>query len=219
MDMERNRKCVLVLAPHTDDGELGCGATISKMIRKGCDVHYVAFSSCRDSLPDSAAPDCLISEMLLATSVLGIPKQNVECLEYRVRHFEDHRQGILDTMIKLNQRIKPDLVLSPSVHDIHQDHVTIANECLRAFKKITILQYEVPWNNYTFDNQLFSCVEETDVNNKINAVKCYTSQKERDYVREDFIRGILITHGVQIGHRYAEVFEIPRLVLKEDMLL
>lgn len=217
--MKENEKRVLVLAPHTDDGELGCGATISKMLRKGIVVYYVAFSSCRDSLPIGVSPDCLIKELHMATAVLGIPSTNVECLDFQVRHFEDHRQEILDCMINLNQRIHPDLILSPSIHDIHQDHVTIANECLRAFKKKTIMQYEVPWNNYTFDNQLFSCVEEIDVKNKVDAIKCYSSQEGRDYVSEDFIRGLLRTHGVQIGHNFAEVFEVPRLILNEDSML
>lgn len=212
-------KTILVLAPHTDDGELGCGATIARMVREGMNVHYVAFSSCRDSLPVGAEADCLIREMHAATAVLDIPSANVECLDYSVRHFEDHRQEILDSMLELKRRIKPDVVLSPSVHDIHQDHVTIANECLRAFKMNTILQYEVPWNNYTFDNQMFFCVEEADVQKKIAALKCYDSQRGRQYTQEDFLRGLLITHGVQIGHQYAEVFEVPRLIFKENKLL
>ena len=214
-----NIRKVLILAPHTDDGELGCGATIAKMIRKGVEVYYVAFSSCQDSLPAGAEPDCLIREMHNATAVLGVPAANVQCLDFQVRHFEDHRQEILDSMIRLNREIGPDLIFSPSVHDIHQDHVTIANEALRAFKKKTILQYEVPWNNYTFDNQMFFCVEEQDVAKKVEAVRCYHSQAGRDYVSEEFLKGLLITHGVQIGHRYAEVFEIPRLIVDEDDLL
>lgn len=214
-----NIRRVLILAPHTDDGELGCGATIAKMIRKGIEVHYVAFSSCRDSLPEGAEPDCLIKEMHSATAVLGVPSENVQCLDFQVRHFEDHRQEILDSMIRLNREIKPDLVFTPSVHDIHQDHLTIANEALRAFKKKTILQYEVPWNNYTFDNQMFFCVEEQDVQKKVDAVRSYLSQAGRDYVKEEFLKGLLITHGVQIGHQYAEVFEIPRLIVEENDLL
>lgn len=214
-----NNKTVLVLAPHTDDGELGCGATISKLVRQGVDIHYVAFSSCKDSLPPGAEPDCLIKEMYSATKVLGIPHEKVHCLDFRVRHFEEDRQQILDSMLELNRKIKPDIVISPSVHDIHQDHVTIAKECLRAFKKITILQYEVPWNNFTFDNQLFSCVDEIDVQKKIEAVNCYLSQRDRDYAGEEFIKGLLITHGVQIGHRFAEVFEIPRMIVEENDIL
>lgn len=208
-------KKILVLAPHTDDGELACGATISRFIRRGDDVYYVAFSSCADSLPDGYSEDYMIGELKRATSRLGIPDPNVSCLDFAVRRFEERRQEVLDSMLRIKSEINPDIVLSPSVHDIHQDHVTVAKECLRAFKKNTILQYEVPWNNFTFNNQLFICVDEIDVNNKVEAVKCYETQKERDYVREDFIRGLLRTHGVQIGHQYAEVFEIPRMIIDE----
>ncbi len=206
----------LILAPHTDDGELACGATISNLLKKGTDVYYVAFSSCRDSLPDGWAPDTLINEMLEATKNLGVNNKNVKVLDFQVRHFEDHRQDILDAMIKLDKEIDPDVVFSPSIHDIHQDHVTIASECLRAFKKKTILQYEVPWNNYTFDNQFFYCVDSDDVDKKIRAVSCYKSQSGRDYVSEEFIRGLLLTHGVQIGEKYAEVFEIPHFIYNNN---
>ena len=210
-----NFKRALILAPHTDDGELGCGATISKLLRSGCEVYYVAFSSCRDSLPPEADPDTLIYEMYEATSTLGIPKKNARVLDFQVRTFESSRQEILDSMIQIGREIKPDVVFSPSIHDVHQDHATIAAECLRAFKKTTIFQYEVPWNNYSFDNQLFNCVEEEDVGRKIEAVSCYRSQANRDYASEEFIRSLLVVHGVQIGVKYAEVFEVPRIIIKE----
>lgn len=40
-----NPKTVLVLAPHTDDGEFGCGGSIAKFVRQGARVVYVAFSA------------------------------------------------------------------------------------------------------------------------------------------------------------------------------
>lgn len=204
---------VLILAPHTDDGELGCGATIHKLLSQGTEVYYVAFSSCKDSLPAGWKENSLILEMHEATKTLGIKLENVMVMDYAVRHFEEHRQSILDEMIRLDRKIEPDVVFSPSIHDIHQDHVTIASECLRAFKKKTIFQYEVPWNNYTFDNQFFYRVDNKDVDAKVAAISCYKSQYGRDYTSEKFIRSLLLTHGVQIGAEYAEVFEIPRLIV------
>lgn len=209
-------KKVLVLAPHTDDGELGCGATISRLIKNGAEIYYAAFSSCRDSLPESEEPDVLVKEMKAATTLLGIPGENIIMFDYQVRHFEEHRQEILDDLINLERRIKPDVVFSPSKHDIHQDHMTIAAECLRAFKKTTILQYELPWNNYSFDNQFFYIVKEEDVQQKIKAIACYKSQVDRAYVSSEFIKGNLITHGIQIGVKYAEVFETPRIIMREQ---
>lgn len=203
---------ILVLAPHTDDGELGCGATISKYLREGKEVYYAAFSTCDESLPEGIPKGTLKNELFNATNRLGIPRENVIIFNYQVRNFAAHRQQILDDMINLGKKIHPDIVFMPSINDIHQDHYTIAIEGLRAFKKVTILCYELPWNNFTFNNQAFSCVEEIDVENKFFAIKCYKSQESRPYTTEEFVKSLLKTHGVQVGVDYAEVFEIPRLI-------
>ena len=49
----------LVLAPHTDDGEFGCGGTMARLVEEGTDVRYVAFSIATRSLPEGFAPDTL----------------------------------------------------------------------------------------------------------------------------------------------------------------
>lgn len=206
-------KTALVLAPHTDDGELGCGATISKLIREQVAVWYVAFSKCEESLPIGCPKDTLVNELRLATEKLGISQERVSVLDYKVRHFSESRQKILDDLIKLGGEIKPDVVFIPSPHDIHQDHATIASEGMRAFKKTSIFAYELPWNNYSFFNQAFVRVSEEDVHNKILALQQYKSQNNRQYVKPDSILAILRTHGMQVGSDYAEVFEVPRIVV------
>ena len=62
----------LVLAPHTDDGELGCGGTMARLVEGGCDVRYVAFSIATRSLPPGFEPDTLAREVRAATAELGI---------------------------------------------------------------------------------------------------------------------------------------------------
>ena len=57
---------VLVLAPHTDDAELGCGGTMAKLLRDGVDVYVAAFSTAEESLPAGAAPSRLQDEFLVA---------------------------------------------------------------------------------------------------------------------------------------------------------
>ncbi|RLF92368.1 PIG-L family deacetylase, partial [Thermococci archaeon] len=141
---------ILVLSPHTDDGEIGAGGTIARFVEEGKEIYYVAFSSCEASVPKGFPEDVLKIECKKATSILGINPENVILLEYEVRTFPLHRQEILDDMIALNRQIKPELVLVPSSNDIHQDHQVIYAEALRAFKKnASIWGYEHPWNNLT----------------------------------------------------------------------
>jgi N-acetylglucosamine malate deacetylase 1 len=208
-----NFRKILVLAPHTDDGEFGCGATMSRLLNLGASVTYVAFSSAEESVPEGMDKDILKREVRAATIILGLSEDGLILYNFPVRHFPQHRQEILENMVKLNQEIKPDLVLLPSPNDTHQDHATIAAEGFRAFKKTTMLGYEVPWNNLSFNTTGFVKISEGDLEQKILALECYKSQKGRSYANEQFIRSLAITRGTQVGTKYAEVFEVIRLVV------
>ena len=109
-----NGKNILVLAPHTDDGEFGCGASIAKFKRDGAKVTYVAFSSCEESLPKDCKPNQLKEELFLATKTLGINYEDVILFDFKVRFFPRDRQEILEKLVQLNRRLKPDLIFMPS---------------------------------------------------------------------------------------------------------
>lgn len=204
---------VLVLAPHTDDGELGCGGTIARMVESGIDVHYVAFSNCEDSLPEKYPRNQLEVELLEATAVLDIPRANVTCEKFRVRRFNESRQDILQTILRHRERLNPKVVLMPTLQDIHQDHGVIAAEGLRAFKDRSIWCYELPWNNVTFTTSGFCRLEKRHLSRKVSALAKYYSQEGRRYVTEEAIFSIARMRGLQIGCEYAESFEVLRLVV------
>jgi LmbE family N-acetylglucosaminyl deacetylase len=204
---------VLILAPHTDDAELGCGATISRLIGEGYEVYTAAFSACKQSVKPEFPEDILETELRRASGVLGINSDNLRLFEYPVRTFNFHRQEILDDIIKLRDEIKPDLVFIPSLNDIHQDHQTLAQEAVRVFKFSTLLCYELPWNNFDFRTTLFYRLEERHVEEKIRALACYKSQAHREYMKPEFIRSLAKVRGVQAGVPLAEVFEVVRMVL------
>lgn len=211
--MIKSASRVLILAPHTDDGEFGCGASITRMINEGKKVYYAAFSLAEESVPAGYPKNILESEVKEATKTLGIHQSNLLIYRYKVRNFAQERQSILEELVKLNRELTPELVFMPSLNDLHQDHTTIANEGLRAFKKTSILCYELPWNNIVFSNNCFIAFDESELSRKVDALKCYQSQQGRNYASEEFIRGLAITRGTQIGTRYAEVFEVIRLVI------
>ena len=210
--MFKNDHKVLILAPHTDDGELGCGGTIARLIEENKDVYYAAFSICTKSLPPSLAPDTLAKEVREATKILGIESKNLILYDFDVRRFKEFRQDILDELLKLKSDIKPDIVFVPSPTDIHQDHQVISEEGLRAFKHHTILGYELPWNNVSFNTRGFVKLSEQNVETKIKALNEYKSQMHRTYLNADFLRSLATTRGVQIGTKYAEAFEVIRWV-------
>jgi N-acetylglucosamine malate deacetylase 1 len=205
-------KRVLVLAPHTDDGEFGCGATLARLVDGGTDVRYVAFSIATRSLPAGFPPDTLAREVREATAELGISDDRLDVHDFEVRTFPEHRQQILELLIGLWEEWKPDAVLQPSLRDIHQDHQVIAAEGLRAFKRTTILGYEIPWNNFNFDYQAYVSLEKEHVERKVRALARYESQQHRRYSDPEYIWNVARTHGINVNRDYAEVFEVYRVV-------
>ena len=206
-------KRVLVLSPHTDDGEFGCGASISKFLNDGIELYYAAFSLAEESIPPHYPKDILSKEVKKATKELGIDKNNLMLYKYPVRRFAENRQDILENLVQLNKEINPDLVFMPTLKDLHQDHSTIAKEGLRAFKMKSILGYEIPWNNINFTTQSFIIFDKIHLVKKLNALSCYESQKHRHYASKEFITSLARTRGTQIGVKYAEVFEVIRWIL------
>jgi LmbE family N-acetylglucosaminyl deacetylase len=207
-------KKILVLAPHTDDGEFGCGGSTNKWIEEGKEVYYVAFSTAGKSVPKEMPKDILKKEVREATKILGIPSNNLILFDYEVRDFPSVRQNILEDMVRLGKELKPDVVLLPSALDTHQDHQVISQEGFRAFKKTTMLGYEVPWNNLTFNTNAFVFLEERHLEKKLASLNCYLSQFGRHYATAEFIKSLAITRGTQIGAKYAETFEVIRWVLR-----
>ena len=209
--MLENKK-ILVLAPHTDDGELGCGGLISKAVRQGATVFYAAFSTADESVPTTFPSNQLEIEVKQATAIIGIQPENLFIYKHTVRKLNYVRQEILEEMIKLRSQIKPDIVILPSRNDIHQDHSTVTSEGIRAFKNCSILGYELIWNNLSFATDYFCVLKEDDIQKKINALATYKTQEGKGYMSPDFIRSMATVRGTQINTMYAEAFEVIRWI-------
>ena len=203
----------LVLAPHTDDGEFGCGGTIARLVEAGAEVHYMAFSIASRSLPDGFPQDALAREVRAATGELGVTEQRLTVFDFEVRTFPTVRQEILELLVAVAADLQPDLVLMPSLGDIHQDHETIAREGTRAFKRTTLLGYEIPWNCFRFHQQAYVALEQRHVDLKVAALAHYRSQQHRNYANEEYIRNLARTHGIVSGAGLAEVFEVYRWLI------
>lgn len=205
---------VLILAPHTDDGEFGCGGTIARFVSEGHEVHYVAFSAAERSVSPRFPRDILRKEVMQATEILGIAPENLQVLDFEVRDFPMRRQEILEVMVKLNADLSPDLVFLPSTSDTHQDHQTISSEGFRAFKKTSMLGYELAWNNLNFATNTFVLLEEEHIVRKVRGLEQYKSQAGRIYVTGEYVHNLAKVRGVQIGATYAEAFESIRWVVR-----
>jgi LmbE family N-acetylglucosaminyl deacetylase len=212
----------LVLAPHFDDAELGCGATIARLIREGAQVKVMVFCEQRKVAPIHDAP---LHEGYRAAGVLGYELLNYAGWEgpswsstmkfkgFFSRHLGESRQEVLDAMIEVADDNRFDLVIAPSLTQTHQDHEVVAQEAFRAFKYTSLLGFDAVWNNLD-SGRLTTFVEVTpeDLEKKVAAVACYESQMPRPYFERDVIFSLARTRGLQCGVQYAEAFETYRRI-------
>lgn len=205
-------KIILVLAPHTDDGELGCGGLISRAIRENAIVHYAAFSTADESVPKNFPSNQLEIEVKAATSSLGILMEHLHIYKFQVRKLNYVRQEILEELIRLRDQVKPDIILLPSRQDIHQDHQTVTQEGIRAFKNNSILGYELVWNNLGFNADFFCTISFQDLDNKIKALNHYCTQVGKSYMEPAFIQSMAKVRGTQVNQEFAEAFEVIRWI-------
>jgi LmbE family N-acetylglucosaminyl deacetylase len=199
---------VLLLSAHTDDCELGMGATVARLAREGANMQWHVFSNAVESLPEGFGENTLLDEQRAAADVYGIPQKNLIIHDIPVRRFPEFRQTILDALIKVRNEFKPDLVFCAARTDRHQDHEALAQETFRAFKGASILGYQLPWNSKRDERQLTLEVTQQDVLTRQAAIDVYRSQAHRPYFRK--LAGPLLNefYGSISGYDYAEVFEV-----------
>ena len=211
--MVRRFNRILMLAPHTDDVELGCGGTIARFVEEGESQIFVAvFSTAGDSVPKGFPKTALRDEFYDAMRILGVKKSGLSVYDYAVRKLSYSRQDVLEQLVKLGRSVKPDVVFLPSSQDLHQDHQTLYNEGLRAFKETTMWGYELPWNTITFPTRGFITLEERHLERKWKALQAYKTQfaMNRPYFSLDYIRAIAMVRGIQVKSKYAEAFDVIR---------
>jgi LmbE family N-acetylglucosaminyl deacetylase len=191
---------ILTLSPHTDDVELGAGGSVARWVEEGHNVVYWYFSDCDTEGIEQECYDAL--------KVLGVT--TIRKSDHKRRDFWINRQEICDEFYKA--RNDYDLVLCPSSKDFHQDHKVIFEEASRVFR-CSILGYEHPWTNYTFEGRFFVPLKSKYVVKKISALNKYESQKKRrnrKYMSPYYTIGQARLRGVQANTEFAEAFEVVR---------
>ena len=202
-------KRVLFLGAHPDDIELGCGALLHKIAKK-TDVLCVTLSDNQKN-PDLQK---VKSEHFQSMQVLDVPEEKIVLGPFTTRVFPDARQEILEYFLKLRKDFNPDLIFTHTRQDVHQDHNTMTDEALRAFRGITVLGFDVVRSSYGFFPSFLVEVSEENAAAKIEALSKYETYRDRYYFNAELTRSIMVRHGALAERPLAEGFDILRIVGK-----
>jgi N-acetylglucosamine malate deacetylase 1 len=198
---------VCFIGAHPDDIELGCGALIAH-IAPQTDVMCVTLS---DNQKNPLLTN-LVDEHRRSMQTLGVPPERVVVGSFETRRFPQARQEILEYLIQLNRTFKPEIVFIHTKSDLHQDHGTITEEALRAFRGVTVLGFDVIRSSYGFFPSFLVEVSEVDVEKKLAALACYKTYEGKYYFNPAITRSTLVRNGALCERPYAEGFDILRII-------
>lgn len=206
-DMTFFGKRVCFFGAHPDDIEIGCGALIAH-ISNQTDLRCVTLS---DNQKNPLLTK-VVEEHYQSMQILGVPAEKVIVGTFETRRFQQFRQEILEYMLKIRNSFNPDIVFVHTRADLHQDHSTVTEEGLRAFRGTTVLGYDVIRSSYGFFPHFLVEVNESDVNAKIRALHAYHTYADKYYFDPELTRSILVKNGALAERKFAEGFDILRII-------
>lgn len=206
MEKENCPRTILAIGAHPDDIEIAAGATLARMRDAGHRAYGLVMTQGEMGGNSSVRP----SEAQRGAGFLGLE-------DVTVKGFNDTRLGeqpndLVQAIEEQIRRLHPDIILTHSSHDVHQDHQAVHQATLRAGRNQgTILCYESPSVTQEFLPTFF-----VDVGKygevKVEAVRSHWDQRKKPYMQAEQILGKLAFRGGQAKVRLAEGFEVIRMV-------
>lgn len=201
---------VLVVAPHVDD-EINCAGAL--LMTKDSDKLILACSPCYESMLPGYDSGVLLREFGQAVKIL---QAKTEICDWPVRQLSKYRQEILERLLTTKKIFDPNVVICPSSTDVHQDHITVYEECMRAFRNVhLLLGWESPNNQRTTHTNFFVSMTEKALEKKLEVYNCYESQKFREHFDSDLFKSLAVVRGRQSRSPtgLAEAYEVLNVLL------
>jgi len=202
---------VLCLGAHSDDIEIGCGATVLRLLEECPKTQFTWVIL-------SATPEREREARSSAASFLvGAKSADIRVERFRESHFPWEGSRIKDRLAGIAREIDPELVLTHWRGDKHQDHRTVAELTWNHFRDHLILEYEIPkWDGDLGRPNAYATATAARVDRKIELLmEHFASQQSRPWFREDTFRALLRIRGLECNapDRFAEAFYADKILL------
>ncbi|QSX00030.1 PIG-L deacetylase family protein [Haloterrigena alkaliphila] len=201
---------VLAIGAHPDDIEIGAGGAIALHRMRGDAVTFLLLTS-GSEIADSERRK---QEATAAADVLGVE-------DVRFLGFQDTQVPYGSEAVKRIeshvQETEPDRIYIHTEEDTHQDHRKSSLGAIAATRNSNeVLAYESPSTRSSFAPQYFVPFTESVLEKKIEAIETHESQSTKQYLEADAMRGLARFRGQQASSKYAESFQVIRIVDKLD---
>ncbi|WP_082694609.1 PIG-L deacetylase family protein [[Arthrobacter] sp. ATCC 21022] len=197
---------VLAIGAHPDDLELACGATLAKLADAGHEVRTLVMSA------GSQGGDSTVRTVEASSGSEFMGAAEVQVHDFKDTKLSQQGQEMVQTIEAFIKDFNPDVVMTHSGHDYHQDHLAVHQATMRAARQhSSILCFESPSATRQFNSSVFVDIAGY-VDVKIHAVSMHRDQKGKPYMSPERIRSLAAFRGSQAKQNYAEGFEPVRLL-------
>ncbi len=205
-----NLRTILCLGAHADDIEIGCGATLLRLLaeQSGLRVHWVVFGASGERVNEARRS----AEEFLS----GAGEREIIVHTFRDSYFPAQWTEIKDAFQELSRNVKPDVVFTHRRDDRHQDHHLLAELTWNAFRNHPVLEYEIP--KYEGDlghPSLYVPVSEAACQKKIEILhRCFPTQATKPWFTPDTFWALLRLRGLECHSptKFAEAYTARKLV-------
>jgi LmbE family N-acetylglucosaminyl deacetylase len=201
---------VLAIGCHADDLEIGCGGTLLALTREHpeLEVTWVVLGAEGDRAAEARAS---AGEFLA-----GAARAEVVVHGFRDAFMPYHGEAVKESFEDL-KRTEPDLVLTHTRDDLHQDHRLACELTWNTFRDHLILEYEVPkWDGDLGRPNVYVQLEHDVVAHKLDLVlRHFPTQAAKHWYDAETFRGLMRLRGLECASpsRYAEAFYAPKVAL------
>ena len=199
-----DRLSVLCLGAHSDDIEIGAGATLLSMQERGIrlDVHWAVLSAGGDRETEARAS---ASDFLSAAE-----SSQIEVMSFKDSFFPEQGEVIKSWFSALRDRVKPDLILTHRRGDAHQDHRLVCQLTWNTFRDHLILSAEIPkWDGDMGQPNVYVPISGSDLKRKVDLlIAHFGSQRSKQWFDAETFFGLARLRGMECRapERYAEAF-------------
>ena len=205
------RLSVLCLGAHSDDIEIGAGATLLSMQERGVrlDVHWCVLSG---------GGERGLEARTSASDFLSAAESTViEIMTFRDSFFPEQGDAIKSWFTALKERVDPDLIFTHRRGDAHQDHRHVCRLTWNAFRDHCILEYEIPkWDGDMGQPNLYMPISARAMKRKVDLlISHFGSQRSKQWFDAETFLGLARLRGMECRapERYAEAFVGRKLAL------
>ena len=202
---------VLALGSHSDDIEIGCGATLLALTRARPEVEvtWVVLGAEGEREREARAS---AEAFLRAAS-----RSEVVVHGFRDGFFPYVGGDVKDVFEELKSRLEPDLILTHARHDLHQDHRLVCELTWNTWRDHLILEYEIPkYDGDLGTPNVFVPMSEEIAREKVRLVlEAFESQTAKHWFDEELFLGLMRVRGMEgrSPSGYAEAFTCRKLSL------